>query len=70
MSSLDDKIKLARRQVLQSRRIVAAQRLRMAVGATSGEEARRLLASFERSLEIVEQDLERLLRQGERETTS
>ena len=63
MASLDQQIELARRHVLEGRRIVTAQRTRMARGQVDGESAHRLLANFERSLEIFEQDLARLLRQ-------
>jgi len=63
MASLDQQIELARRHVLEGRRIVMAQRARMASGQVDGEDAHRLLASFEQSLEIFEQDLARLLRQ-------
>ena len=63
MASLDQQIELARRHVLEGRRIVTAQRARMASGQVDGEEAHRLLASFEQSLEIFEQELARLLRQ-------
>jgi hypothetical protein len=63
MASLDQQIELAKRHVLEGRRIVMAQRARMASGQVDGENAHRLLASFEASLEIFEQDLARLLRQ-------
>ena len=61
MPSLDQQIELARRHVTEGRRIVAAQRARIASGQTDGEDAHRLLLSFEQSLEIFEQDLARLL---------
>ena len=63
MASLDQQIELAWRHVIEGRRIVAAQRARMASGQVDGEDAQQLLASFEQSLEIFEQDLARLLRQ-------
>ncbi len=64
---LDDQIEMARRHVLDGRRIVAGQRQRIAKGEVHGEGPQQLLASFERSLEIFEQDLERLLRARDRE---
>ena len=63
MASLDQQIELARRHVLEGRRIVMAQRARIVSGQVNGEDAHRLLANFERSLEIFEQDLARLLGQ-------
>jgi hypothetical protein len=63
MASLDRQIELARRHVAEGRRIVTAQRLRIERGEVDGEDAHRLLASFEASLEIFEQDLARLLSQ-------
>lgn len=42
-----------------------AQRLRIERGEVGGEDAHRLLASFEASMEIFEQDLPRLLAQRE-----
>jgi hypothetical protein len=60
MSKLDKQIELAQRHVLEGRRIVAAQRERIARGEDS-QDARDLLATFEQSLEIFEQDLQRLL---------
>ena len=63
MASLDQLIELAERHVLEGRRIVAAQRERIASGQADGESAQQLLLSFEQSLEIFEQDLARLLAQ-------
>jgi hypothetical protein len=66
MASLDQQIELAQRHVLEGRRIVTAQRVRIASGEVDGEDAHRLLASFEQSLEIFEQDLAHLLMQRDR----
>ena len=63
MASLDQHIEMAQRHVLEGRRIVTAQRLRIIRGEVDGDDAHRLLANFERSLEIFEQDLARLLAQ-------
>lgn len=60
MSDLDDKIAMARQHVIDGRRIVRQQRARIA-NKIGGPEAQSLLETFERSLEIFEQDLERLL---------
>jgi hypothetical protein len=60
MSKLDEQIETARRHVREGRRIVAAQRERIAWGMNS-EDAHQLLANFEQSMEIFERDLERLL---------
>lgn len=65
MASLDQQIELARRHVAEGRRIVIAQRSRIERGEVDGEDAHRLLVSFEASLEIFEQDLARLLAQRE-----
>ncbi len=66
MSDVDEKIAMARRHVQEGRRIVTAQRQRIASGEIEGEDAHRLLATFEASLEIFEQDLARLLAQRDR----
>ena len=64
MASREQQIELAERHVLEGRRIVNAQRQRIANGEVNGEDAHQLLATFERSLDIFEQDLARLLAQG------
>ena len=66
MASLDQQIELAERHVLEGRRIVMAQRERIARGEVRGEDAHQLLVSFEQSLEIFERDLARLLMQRDR----
>ena len=62
MSKLDDLIEIARKHVAEGRRIVAVQRQRIASGKLRGQDAHDLLTTFERSLEIFEHDLDRLLK--------
>ncbi len=66
MPSLDTRIALAERHVKEGRRVVEQQRLRVASGASRGLLSRSLLATFERSLALFEQDLARLLREREK----
>jgi len=66
MASREQQIELAERHVLEGRRIVMTQRARIARGEVNGDDARRLLPTFERSLDIFEQDLARLLAQRDR----
>ena len=58
MPSLDDLIARARRHVESGRAIVERQRERVALERASPD-ARQLLATFEQSLSIFEEDLER-----------
>jgi len=62
MSDWDRKIARARRHVEEGCRIIEHQR-RLIAKRIAGPEAETLLATFERSLEIFEQDLERLLKE-------
>jgi len=62
MTKLDEAISLARRHVEEGRRIVERQR-KLIAEKRSGFDATDLLKTFERSLEIFEGDLERLLRE-------
>jgi len=59
MWNLDEAISMARRHVEEGRRIVERQRAKK----RAGFDATDLLKTFERSLEIFEGDLERLLRE-------
>ncbi|TKV78939.1 hypothetical protein FDV58_24890 [Bradyrhizobium elkanii] len=62
MTTLDEKIALAKKHVEDGRRIVASQRERIASGKTYNEaEARELLEQFERVQAIFDSDLKRLL---------
>jgi hypothetical protein len=61
MTSLDQNIAVAVRHVDQGRRIVEAQKKRMAKGA-DGSNSEQLLKTFEASLAIFEEHLTRLLR--------
>ena len=62
-SDLDERIARARKHVESGRRVVEQQRMRIATGVGKGlcAEARMLLQAFEQSLQILEDDLVRLL---------
>ena len=62
MRNLEDAIAIATRHVDEGRRIVAQQRKRVAENG-AGSDAADLLQTFERSLEIFESDLDRLLKE-------
>jgi hypothetical protein len=62
MESLADRIAQAERRAVRGRRIVELQRQLIADGDTSPH-AYEVLATFERSVEIFEEDLARLLKQ-------
>jgi hypothetical protein len=61
MSDLNEQIEMARKHVAEGRRIVTAQRQRIANGELRGTAALELLTTFEQSLEVFEQDLAQLL---------
>ena len=61
MSDLNEQIEMARRHGAEGRRIVPAQRQRVANGELSGTAALELLTAFEQSLKVFEQDLAQLL---------
>jgi hypothetical protein len=61
MSQHDEQIAVAQRHVADGRRIVEWQRLRVASGKGNAAEARKLLAVFEESQSIFEDDLAHLL---------
>jgi len=65
MGNLDEAIALARKHVEEGRRIVERQR-KLVAERRSGPDGLALLRSFERSLEIFEGDLDRLLKQQDR----
>jgi hypothetical protein len=62
MGNPEDQIATATRHVAEGRRIVEQQRMLIAEGR-GGPEAFALLKTFERSQEIFEVDLDRLLRE-------
>jgi hypothetical protein len=66
MSGLNAQIEMARKHVAEGRRIVTAQRRRIANGELRGTAALELLATFEQSLEVFEQDLAQLLSKHEK----
>jgi len=65
MRNLDETIALARRHVEEGRRIVERQR-KLIAAKRVGPDAADLLKTFERSLEIFEGDLARLLQDKDR----
>jgi len=62
MSSLDEVIAKATRHVVEGRRLVEEQRKRIAAGTTE-QGGIELLKTFERTLQIFEDDLESLLKE-------
>ena len=60
MANLDDAIAMATRHVEEGRRIVERQR-KLIAEERGGADANDLLRTFERSLEIFEGDLDRLI---------
>jgi hypothetical protein len=65
MGNLDEAIALARKHVEEGRRIVERQQ-KLVAENRSGPDGFALLKTFERSLEIFEGDLDRLLKQQHR----
>ena len=65
MGTLDDMIALATRHVAESRRIVERQR-KLVVEKRGGPDGLELLKTFERSQEIFQRDLDRLLRERDK----
>ena len=65
MGTLDDMIALATRYVAESRRIVERQR-KLVAEKRGGPDGLELLKTFERSQEIFQRDLDRLLRERDK----
>ncbi|WP_020508649.1 hypothetical protein [Bradyrhizobium sp. WSM2793] len=63
MSNLAERLKLARRHVVKGRQIVERQQLVVRSGTVNIAEAIKLLALFETTQAIFEDDLDRLLRE-------
>lgn len=63
MSHISERLTLARRHVARGRQIVERQQLMVRNGAVNRAEAIKLLALFEKTQAIFEDDLDRLLRE-------